>query len=701
MSLNLNDELTINGVTYRVTPPPTAPGFFHSRTAAIYHLLPAPAGSRVGGEGAALKVFKPRFRTPALVAQAEKLAAFAGLPGLQVARRTVLTPAHHPDLLQRHPDLAFAALMPWIPGPTWQHILLAKRPLSPHQALTLARALAAVLATMEQHRLAHCALAGDHLLLPALAADDQPWPLHALVQLVALERMRGPDFPSPLAPPSDTHPQAAADPNADRFAGARLLAEMLGWCCDAVVRAAWGASYFAPTELRQDCRRYQLLRQALEEQWGSSVAALLGRAWQSETPADCPSLTEWLEGLPAPRRSRPLFAQRPALPDKGAARQPDTAKVRALMQVAAYQEEQHDLETALKLYRQALALARSEPALASLAQEIELTIEHVARQLRVTSPPPAGQPAAAPATAAPSPQSGGRRVGWPGQIAPTPVTPAPTLTEAPTPTEMPTPYPPPREPLGPENAARVAQLARWGKGWVAEIAFSPDGRLLAVASSIGVYLYAAADLREVRFLPTDSPVSSVAFSPDGQALASGSLDNTIRLWDAASGALLRTLEGHTDWVHSVAFSPDSRALASASWDNTIRLWDAASGALRRTLEGHTQPVWSVAFSPDGRLLASASDDRTIRLWDAASGALRRTLAGHTDWVFSVAFSPDGRALASGSDDKTIRLWDAASGQLLRTLEGHTYWVWSVAFSPDGRALSSGSWDGTVRLWVVR
>ena len=656
MSLNVNDELTINGVTYRVTPPPTAPGFFHSRTAAIYHLLPAPAGSRVGGEGAALKVFHPPRRSPALLAQAQQLAAFAHLPGLQAARRTILTPAHHPDLLQRHPDLAFAALMPWIPGPTWQHILLAKRPLSPHQALTLARALAAALAGLEQHRLAHCALAGDHLLLPALAADDQPWPLHALVQLVALERMRGPDFPSPLAPPSDTHPQAAADPNADRFAGALLLAEMLGWCCDAVVRAAWGASYFAPTELRQDCRRYQLLRQALEEQWGSSVAALLGRAWQSETPADCPSLTEWLEGLPAPRQSRPLFAQRPALPDKGAARQPDTAKVRALMQVAAYQEEQHDLETALKLYRQALALARSELALASLAREIELTIEHVARQLRVTSPPPAEQPAAAPAAApVAEPRAVGRRVGWLGQIAPTPVTPAPTLTEAPTPTEMPTTYPPPREPLGPENAARVAQLARWGKGWVAEIAFSPDGRLLAVASSIGVYLYAAADLREVRFLPTYSPVSRVAFSPDGRLLASAS-DYAIRLWDAASGALLWTLAGRTAQVLSVAFSPDGRALASASWDDTIRLWDAASGQLLRALKGHTSRVNSVAFSPDGRLLASASWDRTIRLWDAASGALLRTLEGHTTTVLSVAFSPDGRALASGSGDGTVRLW---------------------------------------------
>ena len=138
-----------------------------------------------------------------------------------------------------------------------------------------------------------------------------------------------------------------------------------------------------------------------------------------------------------------------------------------------------------------------------------------------------------------------------------------------------TPSPPPREPLNPENAARVAQLARFGKGWVDEVAFSPDGRLLAVASSIGVYLYAADDLSEVRFLPTDAPVRSVAFSPNGQALASGSLDNTIRLWDAASGALLRTLEGHTHHVLSVVFSPDGRLLASGSEDNTVKIWGPA------------------------------------------------------------------------------------------------------------------------------
>ena len=140
-------------------------------------------------------------------------------------------------------------------------------------------------------------------------------------------------------------------------------------------------------------------------------------------------------------------------------------------------------------------------------------------------------------------------------------------------------------------------------------------------------------------------------------LASGSLDDTIRMWDAETGAHLRTLKGHRSSVYSVAFSPDGSLLASGSVDNTIRLWDAETGAHLRTLQGHTDFVNSVAFSPDGSLLASGSDDETIRLWDAETGARLRTLQGHTDWVFSVVFSPDGSLLASGSRDNTIRLWE--------------------------------------------
>ena len=147
------------------------------------------------------------------------------------------------------------------------------------------------------------------------------------------------------------------------------------------------------------------------------------------------------------------------------------------------------------------------------------------------------------------------------------------------------------------------------------------------------------------------------FSPDGSLLASGSWNNTIRLWDAETGAHLQTLEGHRGSVSSVVFSPDGNLLASGSRDNTIRLWDAETGAHLQTLEGHRGSVNSVVFSPDGSLLASGSWNNTIRLWDAETGSHKRTLRGHWHGVLSVAFSPDGQMLASGSSDKTIRLWE--------------------------------------------
>jgi uncharacterized protein with WD repeat len=114
--------------------------------------------------------------------------------------------------------------------------------------------------------------------------------------------------------------------------------------------------------------------------------------------------------------------------------------------------------------------------------------------------------------------------------------------------------------------------------------------------------------------------NSVVFSPDGRWLASGSADNTVKLWDAESGELIRSLEGHQSSVNSVAFSPDGRWLASGSYDYTVKLWDVETGKLVRSLEGHRSSVLSVTFSPDGRWLASGSEDNTVKLWEVATGA---------------------------------------------------------------------------------
>ncbi len=194
------------------------------------------------------------------------------------------------------------------------------------------------------------------------------------------------------------------------------------------------------------------------------------------------------------------------------------------------------------------------------------------------------------------------------------------------------------------------------------------------------------------------PVISVTWSPDGKTLASASGDNTIRLWDPASGKTLRTLIGHTGPIWSVTWSPDGKMLASAGEDKTIRLWDPASGSALRSIAGHTDFVYSVAWSPGGKLLASGSKDKTVRLWDPASGRILYKLTGHTNTVFDVAWSPDGKTLASASADQNIRLWDAASGHPGRVLQGHSDWVRSVAWSPDGKLLASAGEDGSVRLW---
>ncbi|KAK4235981.1 WD40-repeat-containing domain protein, partial [Achaetomium macrosporum] len=200
--------------------------------------------------------------------------------------------------------------------------------------------------------------------------------------------------------------------------------------------------------------------------------------------------------------------------------------------------------------------------------------------------------------------------------------------------------------------------------------------------------------------PSSVEAVAVAVSPNSRLIVSGSNDNTVRVWDAATGAARRVLEGHTSPVLAVAVSPNGQLIVSGSGDNTVRVWDAATGASRCVLRGHSSSVRGVAVLLDGRLIVSGSIDKTVRVWDIVTGAIRHMLEGHTDLVLAVAVSPNGQLIVSGSADNTVRIWDAATGTAQRVLKGHSYMVLAVAVSPNGQLIVSGSADNTVRVWDI-
>ncbi|RKU20481.1 hypothetical protein C6501_00155 [Candidatus Poribacteria bacterium] len=259
-----------------------------------------------------------------------------------------------------------------------------------------------------------------------------------------------------------------------------------------------------------------------------------------------------------------------------------------------------------------------------------------------------------------------------------------------------------------ENYLPKDAITRFGKGYVFNFAYSPDGTCLALASTIGVWLIDVATGEEINLLTGHTGhltghtyyVGDVVFSPDGKTLVSLSNgyhdDDAIHLWDAVTGESKAVL---TEGINSPIFSPDGKTLAS-SGGGVIHLWDGATGELKRTLKRHTAPVKTLAFNPDGSILASGGIDEVIRFWDVTTGELQLTFAAHANVVDSLKYSPDGEVLVSQGGDNNVCLWNAQTGEFLRILttkDASSHGL-DIDFSKDSKTLVSVNSDETVRLW---
>ncbi|MBL9167284.1 MAG: hypothetical protein JNN07_06050 [Verrucomicrobiales bacterium] len=197
-------------------------------------------------------------------------------------------------------------------------------------------------------------------------------------------------------------------------------------------------------------------------------------------------------------------------------------------------------------------------------------------------------------------------------------------------------------------------------------------------------------------------VGAVAYSPDGRIIASAGPADDIRLWDRATGDLVRALPGHPERVMGLVFSPDGKWLASAGTEGTVKLWDYDAGRLAHLLTNHVGDwVRRIAFSPDSRLLVPASYDGKMSVWDVASGAVSRTLS--TDGsVSDVVFTPDGKSIVTllrRGASKSVVFWDAATGAPGLTLDSGVV-MSGVAVANDGSRLAAGGLDGLLIVWEL-
>lgn len=239
------------------------------------------------------------------------------------------------------------------------------------------------------------------------------------------------------------------------------------------------------------------------------------------------------------------------------------------------------------------------------------------------------------------------------------------------------------------------------------VAFSPDGQMLAAAVNAGgrrgnaVQIWDLANGQLVQDMREHTQqINDLAFSPDGNRLASVGNDNSLRIWNVKYGTLETTQKETKNNLLALAYSPDGkRIVATENWDGKIQMWDAVNVRLIRSIQGHADWVLCVAYSPDGKEFVTGSRDGSVYAWDAESGARLRVLRDpELDPVNSVVYSPDGRYVMAATQSRHILSWQKSGGKLCNFYAGHDLSVTSLAFLSSGKQLVSAGLDGTIRIW---
>jgi len=235
------------------------------------------------------------------------------------------------------------------------------------------------------------------------------------------------------------------------------------------------------------------------------------------------------------------------------------------------------------------------------------------------------------------------------------------------------------------------------------VAFSPRGDLLATNARNKIRLWRTGTWDLIDPLTLTGDVTVLKFSPDGTRLACLSLPDELTVWEVDRWEVVHHDPGVrlSDVFGELDFSPDDKALVIGHDDHHLQVIDLASGNTKFDVwEAHPDHITAVAWSPDGSVIASGSGWKggPILLWDAASGKSLGELKGHTSWVGELVFSTDGLRLYSASGDQTIRIWDVGQRRCLATLRGSSLDVAGLALSPDGTTLASACKDGVVAFW---